>query len=326
MTGKLVSSASALKFSVPEFHYAHNNYWYPGHMAKTKRLLQDKYFKVADTIVEVRDCRLVTTSVNLKFERSVERWGQTEHKRRIVVYNKSDLVDPSDLQYIKSQFKNLNKTNSLFLASSKCDKSLLPLLNEMRSLPKVGFTNAVVVGMPNVGKSSIINALRRIGVNRGKAASVAPTPGHTRAFASPLTVSDSGTLKVYVIDSPGVMDPEIRNPVDGLKLALVNCTKDSLLPMETIASYLLYQMNTRQLLGLGEQVDAYTRLYNLSGPVQDVYSLAPHVALKYGLLKRGGILDTDRAMHRFVADYRALKFGRWSLDRLQLRYGIRDPA
>jgi len=102
----------------------------------------------------------------------------------------------------------------------------------------------MVVGMPNVGKSSLINSLRRIGVKKGKAAPTGAIPGITRTVAGTIKVLESP--KVYLIDTPGVMIPHIADPVSAIKVALTGAISDHLSDEEVIADYLLFQLNQEQ--------------------------------------------------------------------------------
>ncbi|KAG1240994.1 hypothetical protein G6F68_017119 [Rhizopus microsporus] len=99
----------------------------------------------------------------------------------------------------------------------------------------------MVVGMPNVGKSSLINALRRVGVGKGKAAITGAQPGVTRTVIGTVKVLEDPT--VYLIDTPGVMVPHIDDPVRSLKVALTGGIRDHLSDEQVMADYLLYRLN-----------------------------------------------------------------------------------
>lgn len=159
--------------------------------------------------------------------------------------------------------------------------------------------------MPNVGKSTLLNALRRLGTGKTtKAAITGGQPGVTRKLSGTVRISaDAGPL-VYVIDSPGVFVPYMPNANTMLKLALVGCIKDSLIPPVTLADCLLFHLN---------RVDP--RLYAAwCAPTNDVTVWLAAIARKTGKLLRGGDCDLHAAALWLVARYRKGLLGRFILD------------
>lgn len=154
--------------------------------------------------------------------------------------------------------------------------------------------------MPNVGKSSLLNALRAVGMNRGKAAITGGQPGVTRSISTSVQVVDG----VYLLDSPGVFIPYVPDQEAMLKLALCGCVKDSIISSTILADYLLFRLN---------QI-APTVYEQYHGPTDDVISLLEAVARKTGRLQKGGTPDVDAAASWVIQRWRDGKLGRFVLD------------
>ena len=174
----------------------------------------------------------------------------------------------------------------------------------------------LVVGMPNVGKSSLLNALRRVGVGRGKAAYTGAQPGVTRKIGTGVKIVDrddgaeggaDASGGVYLLDTPGVFVPYVPDAEAMLKLALVGCVKDTIVPPTTLADYLLYQMNLRA------SPEMYAA-YHPRGGTNDVVTLLEGVAHATGRLMRGGVADLDASALWLVQRWRQGHLGRFMLD------------
>jgi len=159
--------------------------------------------------------------------------------------------------------------------------------------------------MPNVGKSTLLNALRRAGTsNTTKAAKTGGQPGITRKLSNTVKISNEEDGLIYVIDTPGVFVPYMPNPQTMLKLALVGSVKDSLLPLLTLADYLLFQVNR-----------ADPRMYRQwCAPTNDVLVWLEAVARKTGKLMKGGEPDLEAAATWMLGRYRKGMLGRFILD------------
>lgn len=173
----------------------------------------------------------------------------------------------------------------------------------------------MVVGMPNVGKSTFINHLRNHGVGKAKALKTGGQPGITRKIASPVKIieRDSGS-HTYVLDTPGVFMPYVPDAENMLKLALCGCVKDSVISPITLVDYLLYQINLHD-------AQAYQRW---SEPTNEVMPLLERFAQQTGLLGKGGVPIVDSAALHFIQKWRQGSIGRFLLDDLDMEQRRRD--
>ncbi|KAF9171605.1 Mitochondrial GTPase [Mortierella sp. AD010] len=284
--------------------------WFPGHMAKGLRLITEK---------------LNAVQVVIEFEPIAQK------KDRLIVYNKSDLAHPDTEAVITKAFKEFKGQDVVFTNANE-DTNIKGIIKYLATKAKVSgtasekelTTTVMVVGMPNVGKSSLINSLRRIGVKKGKAAPTGAIPGITRTVAGTIKVLDSP--KVYLIDTPGVMIPHIPDPISAIKVALTGAISDHLSDEEVIADYLLFQLNKAQNY-------SYLKLYNIKEPTDDIRVFLPQVAKYIGALKKGGEYNLTAAAQFLIKQYRLGKLGRFTLDDIQpeslarfLTKEIEDPV
>ncbi|KAJ2004041.1 Mitochondrial GTPase 1 [Coemansia thaxteri] len=282
--------------------------WFPGHMAKGIKQMRDQ-MRAVDLIVETRDARIPLSSINMQFERIVGG------KDRLVVYNKADLAPPEIQQAVQLEMAK-RKQRAIFTDTS-INKSVSQILQvavdiAQRDPMKYPHFSIMVVGMPNVGKSSLINALRRTGINRGKAACTGAKPGITRAVSSRIRVLEKPA--VYLVDTPGVMMPHIPDPITALKVALTGkCgIKDNIADESVLADYLLFRLNRFDAV---EYVH-YCGCLGIEQPTDDINELVAMLAQKIGALRRGGEIDVDKTLQFFLRTYRQGRFGRLCLDDL----------
>ncbi|KAL4112255.1 hypothetical protein QTP88_016076 [Uroleucon formosanum] len=220
--------------------------WFPGHMGKGMKQMQQK-LKSVDCIIEVHDARIPLSGRNPDFKYSIS--GLKPH---ILVLNKMDLADLSYKQKVEEKIMLEQKISKIIYTN--CKNSLCPGIKKIMptALSLIKGSNRynrsenvdsriMVIGVPNVGKSSLINSIRNTILGKKSAAPVGAVAGITRAVQNQIKVSHDPL--VYVLDTPGVVSPTIKNVETGLKLALCATLQDHLVGEEIIADYLLYWFN-----------------------------------------------------------------------------------
>ncbi|KAK8705347.1 hypothetical protein V6N13_048951 [Hibiscus sabdariffa] len=218
--------------------------WFPGHMAAATRAIRSR-LKLSDLVIEVRDARIPFSSANQDLQ------PQLSAKRRIIALNKKDLANTNVLNKWVRYFDSSNQDCLPINAHSRSSvRKLLDLvefkLKEVMSREPTLLV--MVVGVPNVGKSALINSIHQIASTRFpvqekmKRATVGPLPGVTQDIAG---YKIAHQPSIYVLDTPGVLVPNIPNIETGLKLALAGSVKDSVVGEDRIVQYLLTVLNTR---------------------------------------------------------------------------------
>lgn len=279
-----------------------NIQWFPGHMAKTRRLIQDQV-KLVDLVVELTDARIPQSSRNPE----LNKW--IGEKRRLLVLNKSDAADPDlTARWLRYYREQGIPAIAVDARSGKGINQFLPAVREIladitekrQAKGMVGRPiRMMIVGIPNVGKSSFINR-----VAKEKRAKVEDRPGVTVDKQWIAVAKD-----VDLMDTPGVLWPKFEDSAVGEKLAFTGAVKDQILDVELLAM---------RLLGwLREEYPALLARFKLNPEDlegREEYELLELVGRRRGMLISGGEVDTLRAAAMILDEYRGGKLGRLSLE------------
>lgn len=272
--------------------------WYPGHMAKAKRLLTDQLRRV-DAVIELCDARLPYSSRNPDLVRL------TQGKKRLLILNKTDLADEQQTKRWLSAFAAQGEVAFAFNAARGRAQEALVRIEKMtaesvarqaqRGIRKT--VRLMVVGVPNVGKSTFINRL-----NKSPVAKVADKPGVTRANR---WVRVSPYLEL--LDTPGMLWPRIDDENAALRLAWLGTIRDDILDMEGLSISLLEALcKTRP--------DAVAQRYKIADTALRGPALLEAACLGRGFLMAGGVADTDRGASIVLDEFRAGRLGRITLE------------
>ena len=277
--------------------------WYPGHMAKTRREIKEK-IDLIDIIYEVIDARMPISSKIVDIDEIVK------NKPRILIVTKYDLCDKNETDKILENYKNNGYTViTVDLLTGKnvnniIDKSLDLLSDMNKKREEKGLKNrrirALIVGIPNVGKSTLINRL----VGK-KATSVGDRPGVTKNLSWIRINKD-----IELLDSPGILWPKLENQYQASILATLSGIKEEIINNQELALFILKILND---LYPERLIERY-KLNNLD--LSDIESLLDTIASKRGALKKGGIPDYDKVYNLIIKDMKDNAFGKLTLDRM----------
>lgn len=270
-------------------------------MAKTRRLMEAN-LKLVDIVVEVTDSRIPYSSRNPEMDRLVGR------KPRVVLLNKCDSADET----ATSRWIDYYKRNGIPAIATDCRSGknvnrLLPLVKSVLA-EEIARWNAkgmigrpiriMVVGIPNAGKSSLINRLAG-----SKRAKVEDRPGVTRGKQWVTLASD-----VELLDMPGVLWPKFEDKEVGLSLAFTGAVKDDIMDMETLACLFIKKLRT-------VSTKALTERYGIEVNEEDTdYEVLAAIGRRRGFLISGGEINTERAAIILIDEFRSGKLGRITLE------------
>ncbi|KAK4200305.1 putative mitochondrial GTPase 1 [Triangularia verruculosa] len=297
-------------------------------------------------ILEVRDFRVPISSWNPLLEQSLSSTSAGVPRSRIIVYTKRDLAPPGQMsphghplpgtQPPSNVIRNLknfhqppkvnNVKSMIFLGMGVHSTSLQELLKSIkdvaREIDSLTGLRVMVVGMPNAGKSTLLNRLRSHSLHLGKAAKTGAQPGVTRKLGTPVRIlagedsNDPDTYGlgegVFIVDTPGVFMPYVSEPEAMLKLALVGCVKDGIVPSVTVADYLLYRLNQ-------VRSTTYIERFGMRAPTNDVHQFLRAAAKRTGKLRRGGDESLEHAADWVIQQWRRGNLGRLLLDEVTLK-------
>ncbi|MBQ3089164.1 MAG: ribosome biogenesis GTPase YlqF [Oscillospiraceae bacterium] len=275
--------------------------WYPGHMAKTRRMIVENV-KFVDVVVEVIDARIPISSRNPDIDSMVGS------KPRMIVLNRADQSDEAMNRLWSDYFRS--KGWAVLKTDSKTGAGVSQFSATVRSLLKeqierwaekgqVGrAVRAMVVGVPNVGKSTFINK-----VAGRKSAKAQNKPGVTRGKQW-ITV-DSG---LELLDTPGILWPKFEDQSVGLNLAYTGAVKDDIMDLETLSSHLMGLLSCRY-------PEAIESRYKIKiDPAAQDWELLEAAGRKRGFLISGGEVDLERMARILLEEYRSGKLGRFTLE------------
>lgn len=278
-----------------------NIQWFPGHMAKTRRMIREN-LRLVDVVAELRDARIPYASANPEIKRLLG------NKKRLVILNKSDMADPAAtrawLEYFeKQQIAALDmdcrsgKGVARFVPA--VEKLLSEELERRRARGIIGSLRVMVVGVPNVGKSSFINRMAS-----SKRTKVEDRPGVTRGKQW-VKVSDGMEL----LDMPGVLWPKFEDPVVGEHLAFTGAVRDQIVDTEALASRLLERL-------AADYPDLLAARYSLTAEemAQPGHEMLTLIGKKRGMLLPGGEINTERASIAVLDEFRGGLIGRITLE------------
>jgi len=274
--------------------------WYPGHMAKARRILKED-LKLVDLVVEVLDARIPLSSRNPDLD------SLLQNKMRIVALNKEDLANREITEKWISYFNNHYPAVRLNSLTGEGTGLLLSIINETadqinRKVRKKGRANRdiriMILGIPNVGKSALINNLAGSAITR-----TGNRPGVTRGRQW----INVGT-NIQLLDTPGILWPKFEDEDVGYKLALTGAVKDTLFD-EELAAYKLIEY----LLEIDRKV--FEEYYGVELDFQQLYDILEIIGKKTGCLMSGGKVDRARASKILINDFRKGKLGSISLEK-----------
>lgn len=277
--------------------------WFPGHMRKAQRLIEEN-LKFVDVVIELLDARIPASSANPMLASIIEG------KPRLVALNKADLADPAMTKKWLAFFR-AKGIRAVAIDANK-GKGMKQLVVETETLARPRTerfskdggrpraARCMILGIPNVGKSSLINRLAK--AVKTKAAN---TPGVTRAKQ---WIKIDRNLDL--LDMPGVLWPKFEDPMVGLKLAFTGAINDDVYDQEQVVVLLLETLRRDAPQRLRER-------FKLSSPLPSSgYEILECIGRKRGCLVRGGVVDTEKAQRIVMTEFRTGKLGQVTLDQV----------
>lgn len=277
--------------------------WFPGHMAKTKREISEK-LNLIDIVYEVIDARMPMASKIVDIDDLIK------DKTRILVVTKYDLCDKSETDkilkmYTEKEYKVLPvdlMNGSGVSTLINMTKEIMKDINKGRIAKgmKERAARVLIVGVPNVGKSTLINRL----VGR-KSAGVGNTPGFTKSLSWIRVNKD-----IELLDSPGILWPKLENQEDAHILAAFSAIKEEILNIDAIACFIIRKLYELYPEKLEER-------YGITELDEDLIEVYDTIAARRGALSRGGVADYEKVSNIIIRDLKNGYFGEITLERLK---------
>jgi ribosome biogenesis GTPase A len=263
--------------------------WYPGHMAKTKRLISEN-IKYIDIVYEVVDARIPKSSRIKEIDKILE------NKKRLIIMTKKDLCDVTKTNKIIKEFEEkgeecfLTNLNENFNKEEIINLTYKILKQDLEKQKNKGMLNrkvrALVIGIPNAGKSSLINKLAG-----KKVTNVGNRPGITKNL-NWIRVND----KIELLDTPGILWPKLEQSTEAYNLAAFTAIKEEILPIFDITKYILKTLSLKYQTSLKERYN----LDNVSD--ENILEALEIIGKKRGCLVKGGEVDYDKVCISVIND------------------------
>lgn len=267
-----------------------NIHWFPGHMVKALREIKEK-INLVDVVVEIVDARCPISSKNPFLDEIIN------NKEKMIVFSKKDLCDEIKIKVFKKYYNekgyevviaDLNNKNDIskiittinFLGKGKQEKYIK---RGMKPQP----LKIMIIGIPNVGKSTLINRLVK-----KNAASTRNTPGHTKAQQW-VRINQNFDL----LDTPGILPPHYEDKVTSTNLALIGSIKDDILPLDEVFTSLFNFL-------IRNYKDDFYKKYSIGSDMSEA-EVVQLIGQNRGLLLKGGIVDTDAVKKMIIKEFRA---------------------
>lgn len=274
--------------------------WFPGHMKKAERLVEEN-LKLVDIVIEVLDARIPFSSQNKNLQKLL---GE---KTKLIALTKSDLASSEDTKLWLKKFRD--DEISAVAVDTLQGTGIKKLISEAKTLAeknthklvkygaKPRAARAMVIGIPNAGKSSLINRLA--GENHTK---IENKPGITRAKQW-IKISEG----LQLLDMPGILPPKFEDQEIAVKLAWTYAISDEIHDLEPITYLLLETLAKKNPAGLCER-------YKISELPTNGQEILEKIGFKRGCIRKGGLLDVDKTVKMILSEFRAGKLGRITLD------------
>lgn len=274
--------------------------WFPGHMAKAKREIKE-HIKQVDLVIELKDARIPYSSTNPMVDEIVG------NKPRLILLNKSTLADPKVTKKWQDYYKSLGILSldidsiSSYNVKNIVKYATMALKDLFLAREKKGIKSktikALIIGIPNVGKSTLINTLAK-----RKAVKVGDKPGVTKSQTW-IKVTDD----LFLLDTPGILWPKFEDQNVGLKLAMAGSIKDEILDMEYVCCQAISYIGNRY-------PELLKARFNLEEINEDPYQVMAEIGKKRGCFIKGGEIDLDRVKTIFMNELRGNKIGAMSYE------------
>ncbi|TVT29185.1 ribosome biogenesis GTPase YlqF [Salinicoccus cyprini] len=276
--------------------------WFPGHMAKARREVEENLKKV-DVVIEILDARIPHSSHNPMLDEI------TQHKPRVVVLNKVDMADRKETDAWMARFKSEGKYPvALDGRNNHIIKKIEPLAVRATAeiferMEKKGIgrraIRAMIIGIPNVGKSTVIN-----NIAKKKIAKTGNTPGVTKQQQW-----IKAGEQMELLDTPGILWPKFEDEITGRKLSLTGAIKDAVVPLDEVAIYGIEFL-------LAHDPERFNQFYNINvSPSDEIVDVFDAIGKSRGLKAGGNEINYEAVTNRIIYDIRNGKIGGYTFDK-----------